>query len=143
MTDTFHTRRLRVLVVDDHRDDLKMFGMWLELMQCEVRTCVDPEHCLQIAREFQPHLVFLDLAMPGMSGFEVAQRFRDAQLPPFLLVARTGYADARTKTECLQRGFNLVLPKPVDLDEMKRLLDTARNFAAARSASANEIRRNV
>jgi CheY-like chemotaxis protein len=134
MKGTSAGKQLRVLVVDDHRDDLKMFGMWLELMHCEVRTCDDPEYCLQIARDFQPHLVFLDLAMPGMSGFEVARRFRDAQLPPFLLVARTGYADARTKAECLQSGFNLVLSKPVDLDEMKRLLDTARAFAATKSA---------
>lgn len=125
---------LRVLVVDDYHDDLKMFGLWLELMGCEVRTCDTPQHCLQVASELRPHLVFLDVAMPGMSGIEVSQRLRAANVPPFLLVARTGYADAETRAACLASGFHRVLPKPTDLDEIKHLLETARTFADERSA---------
>jgi CheY-like chemotaxis protein len=123
------TTKLRVLVVDDNLDDLAMFGKWLELMKCDVRTCSTPIDCQQVAREFKPHLAFLDVAMPGMSGIQVARQLRAADLPPFLIVARTGYADQQTRLECLSNGFNLVMPKPEDLEEMNHLLETARTFA--------------
>jgi CheY-like chemotaxis protein len=129
MSSKFCGATLRVLVVDDHRDDLKMFSMWLDLMGCEVRTCSEARQCLEVAREFQPHLVFLDIAMPQMSGIDVAHCLHAANIPPFLLVARTGYADQKTKDECLTNGFNLVMTKPGQVDETKRPLETARAFA--------------
>ncbi len=120
--------RLRVLVVDDNVDDLKMFSMCLEALGCEVRTCGSPDECPAVSREFRPHLVFLDLAMPGTDGFAVARQLPAAEARPFLLVARTGYSDERTKEKCLAAGFNLVVVKPERMDELKRLLEAARRF---------------
>ncbi len=120
--------RLRVLVIDDNVDDLRMFSLCLESLECDARTSALPEECLAISREFQPHLVFLDLAMPGTDGFAVARQLQTAGLPPFLLVARTGYSDERTKEKCLTAGFNLVVIKPEKMEELKRLLEAARRL---------------
>jgi CheY-like chemotaxis protein len=122
--------RLRILIVDDMVDDTAMLAMLLRraVPDCEVETRNDPRQCLDLAEQFEPHLILLDVAMPGMSGFEVARELRKLDIPPFLLVARTGFAEASMREKCLANDFNFVLPKP-GLDELLQLMDVARKFA--------------
>lgn len=122
--------RLRVLIVDDLADDTAMLSAYLRRVapDCEVETCNEPGECVDIAVRFEPHLILLDLAMPSMTGYEVAQRLRKLTLPPFVLVARTGFADLATRDQCLANGFNYVLPKP-GLDQLLRMIAVARKFA--------------
>jgi CheY-like chemotaxis protein len=123
--------RTRVLLVDDLADDTLMMGKLLIAHGCDIATCNDPRAACEVARQFKPDLVLLDIAMPGMSGFAVAKALHAAGLPPFLLVARTGYADPETRAQCEAAGFKLVLVKPVDACALANVLALARSFAMA------------
>ena len=120
---------LRVLVVDDNHDDLKIFGILLAAKGCEVRTCYSPCECVQAAIEFLPNLIVLDLAMPQTDGLKLAKELRALDLPDFLLVARTGYGDQKTRDASLDAGFDQILLKPIGQPGIDHLLDTARAFA--------------
>jgi CheY-like chemotaxis protein len=122
MTAPIAGARTRVLVVDDYADDLRMFCLMLETWGCEVRACGEPAQGLSLAREFRPHLVMLDLAMPQMSGLQLAAELRAAGLPKFLLAARTGFADAENRQRCLEAGFDEFLVKPEPLDQLRSLI---------------------
>jgi CheY-like chemotaxis protein len=121
-----HNGLLRVLVVDDGPDDTLAFGALLKHLGCNVETSNDPHQCEVIADRFNPHLIFLDVAMPGQSGIDVVAQLRAAHDGNCLVIARTGFTDEKTKKRCLDAGFNLVLIKPVELSSLERLLDTAR-----------------
>ncbi len=122
---------LRVLAVDDDVDDTAAMRRLLELLGCEVRTCNEAHRCVELAREFQPRLVMLDVGMPGISGLEIAAELLAAGLPPFLLVARTGFADDETKAACVEAGFNLVVVKPTHPKKLDKILSAARQLALA------------
>jgi DNA-binding response OmpR family regulator len=85
--------RVRVLVVEDDVDTADSFGLLLRLWGFDVRTCHRGRDALNVVGEFRPQIVFLDLALPGMDGFEVARRLRHTTPgKQALLVAMTGYA---------------------------------------------------
>ncbi|REK12656.1 MAG: response regulator [Planctomycetota bacterium] len=129
--ETGNSRRLRVLLVDDLPADTKVMAKLLEMHGCCVRTCNDPFQCVELARQFEPHLVLLDIMMPGKSGTEVAKDLLATDLPPFLLVARTGLSDASTKAKCAEAGFNLVVIKPQSSSAIADLVRVAKRFAFA------------
>jgi len=70
---------------------------------------------------FAPDVVLLDLGLPGMDGFEVARRIRQ-QHPTMRLVALSGYGQARDRARSAAAGFDAHAVKPVDMDELDRLL---------------------
>jgi len=114
--------RTRVMIVDDYPDDLLVFSKMLEAWGCEVLACGTPVDGVRLAREFQPQLVMLDLAMPQKSGMDLAADLLMAGLPRFLLAARTGYADAEHRDRCLAAGFDEFLVKPEPLDVLRSLI---------------------
>src|SRR5689334_6260519 len=120
---------LRILIFDDLEDEPTL-GAYLRRAapDCEVETCNEARECIDIALRFEPHLILLDLAMPGMSGCEVANRLRKLVIRPFVLVACTCFADSATRDQCLANGFNYVLPKP-GMNQLLRLIAVARKFA--------------
>ncbi len=120
---------LRVLVVDDLEDDTYITAKLLEMLGCSVRACNHAHRAVEVARQFEPHLILLDLAMPGQSGLEVAHALREASLPPFYLVAKTGLVDGKHTQQCLNSGFRQVLVKPVSLEQFRPLLELARQLA--------------
>ena len=105
----------RVLVVDDNVDGGEAMAMMLEMAGHEVRFATDGPSGIARAREFGPEVVFLDIGLPGMSGYDVARQFRaDPQLRGAMLVALTGWGSADDKRKCMEAGFDLHLTKPVD-----------------------------
>jgi CheY-like chemotaxis protein len=115
---------IRVLVVDDNVDSARTLGTLLGRLGHHVRIAHDGKSALDAAREHAPHLVLLDLSMPGIDGFTVARRLRDERrtaVPP-RLVALTGFGndDARRRTR--EAGFDDHLVKPVDLPALQELL---------------------
>lgn len=132
MTAPIAGARTRVLVVDDYADDLRMFCLMLETWGCDVRACSNPTDGLRLAQEFLPQLIMLDLAMPQVSGLELASQLRDAGLPRFLLAARTGFADAEHRRRCLEAGFDEFLVKPEPLDQLQSLIIRAGELDACR-----------
>lgn len=105
----------RILVVDDNSDAADSLAMLLRLLGNDVRTSYNGRTALQLAREFLPEIIFLDLAMPGMSGFEVAQQLRSTdESRSTFLIAMTGYAQDADRCRSREVGFDDHLVKPTD-----------------------------
>jgi PAS domain S-box-containing protein len=115
--------RGRILVVDDNVDSAKTLARLLEHVGNEVKTAHDGRNALEAAAAFRPSIMFVDLGMPGMSGFEVARRIRNRpDLAETCLVALTGWGQPEDRARTRQAGFNHHLVKPVDFQVLKSLL---------------------
>ena len=127
---------LRVLVIDDNRDSADSATDVLRLLGNQVECAYDGEAGVAVARRLRPHVILLDLAMPGMDGFEARRRLREeatAGTTPFL-VAMTGFGNEEDKRRTRAAGFDAHLTKPVELEALVTLLNDARARAAARPA---------
>ncbi len=116
------TRR-RLLVVDDNRDSANTLAALLETMGHEVWTAYDGAHAMALATEFRPDAVFLDIGLPGMSGYEVARELRTwPDLAATTLVAFTGYGQDEDRRRVLQAGFDYHLVKPAGAGELAKIV---------------------
>jgi PAS domain S-box-containing protein len=114
----------RVLVVDDNEDAAESLAIALRLSGHQVRVAHDGPAGLRAAQEHRPEVVFLDIGMPGMDGYEVARRLR--QQPgggDAMLVAVTGWGQEADRRRSHEVGFDRHLVKPVDVDALHRLLE--------------------
>jgi two-component system, chemotaxis family, CheB/CheR fusion protein len=127
--------KLRVLVVDDDRYVVLLMRRLLGNFECDIRTCQESNKAVQIVQEFRPHVIFLDIQMPGLDGFEVAEDLHELNLRDNLLVAMTIYSDEAHQREAQACGFDLFLPKPPALEETANAIETARErFLAGQRA---------
>jgi CheY-like chemotaxis protein len=114
----------RVLVVDDYPDAVSMFEVVAQMLGHEVRGAYDGAGALVAAAEFRPDVVFLDLSLPDLDGFEVARRLRALPgLESAVLIALTGWADSETVASAKAAGFAQFLVKPFDPMKLEQLLD--------------------
>ncbi len=113
----------RVLVVDDNTDSADSMALLVNLWGHRACVAYDGPAALQVASEYLPEVVFLDLGLPGMSGYDVARRLRDEPgLGKTLLVAVTGYGP-EDGGRSRDAGFDMHLTKPVDPGVIRELLD--------------------
>ena len=83
----------------------------------------DGAQALALAEQFAPHVLFLDIGMPGMDGYQLARALRaDPRQRHALLVALTGWGGAEDRARTAAAGFDLHLTKPVDLDAVAHAL---------------------
>ena len=116
----------RVLVVDDNVDAAQSMGMVLELLGIEHRVAFDGVTALDAVGEFAPDVVLLDIGMPGMDGYEVARRLRQAHGQSGMrLIALTGWSQPQDRERTRAAGFDHHLSKPVDIGALQALLDGA------------------
>ncbi|MDI1445177.1 ATP-binding protein [Polyangium sp. 6x1] len=123
-------RRLRVLVVDDNVDAAHMIGELVRHEGHEVRIAHDGLAALAVADEEHPDVIFLDIGLPGMDGYEVARRLRASGNCPDKLVALTGYGQESDRRLAAAAGFTQHLVKPAHPDEVLGLLDAVSAAAA-------------
>ena len=117
---------LRVLVVEDHRIIARTFARLLEALGHTVRIAGGGAEALAETERDTPDVIFSDISMPGMSGYELAERLRDRpHLADTLLVAVTGYGGESDRRRALDAGFDAHLPKPADLADVRAVLRTA------------------
>jgi signal transduction histidine kinase/DNA-binding response OmpR family regulator len=117
---------VRVLVVDDLLASADTMKVLLESEGYVARVAIDGESALAAAREFMPAIVILDIGLPGMNGFEVAQQMR--QLPETrdaLLIALTGYGEAESRQRSQKAGFDHHVVKPADIDFLLSVISQA------------------
>ncbi|HYK24955.1 MAG TPA: ATP-binding protein, partial [Steroidobacteraceae bacterium] len=99
--------KVRVLVVDDNVDAAESIAMLLSLEGYEVRSVHAAADALETAQTFQPHLVLLDIGLPGMDGYEVARRLRAQQrIESMRVVAITGYGQQSDRERAREAGFD-------------------------------------
>lgn len=113
---------LRILVVDDNEDSAESMSLLLQCDGHQVDTAYCGENALQLAHDTPPDVVLLDIGMPGMMGYEVAQRLRHSGAATSLLIAVTGYGRDSDVARAREAGFDHHLVKPVDYDQLKTLL---------------------
>jgi signal transduction histidine kinase/ActR/RegA family two-component response regulator len=113
----------RVLVVDDNQGAATTLAKLLtEFWGHRVAVAHDGLAALELAREFQPEVALLDLGLPGISGYALAQRLRE--LPEFettLLVALTGYGQEEDRRRSMEAGFDEHFVKPASVVALERL----------------------
>jgi CheY-like chemotaxis protein len=113
---------LKILVVDDNHDAAASLSMLLELKGHVVRSAYDGEDALQLAENFRPHIVLLDLGMPKMNGYEACRRIRDhAWGAQMTLIALTGWGQEDDRRKSSAAGFDGHLVKPVDPETLEEL----------------------
>lgn len=114
----------RVLVVDDNRDAAETLAEALDMFGHQVEVAFDGSDVCRYVQEFAPEIVFMDIGLPGLDGYEVARRLReDGCVPRSLrLVAVTGYGHDEDRKKAMAAGFDEHLVKPVDLDRIQQIL---------------------
>jgi PAS domain S-box-containing protein len=113
---------MRVMVVDDEADARDLLGVSLEQSGAEVRKLASAEAVMAELPSYRPHVLLADIEMPGKDGYSLLQLIR--QLPPDQggltpAIAVTAYAGVEDRIRALAAGFDLHLPKPVQLDELR------------------------
>jgi CheY-like chemotaxis protein len=112
----------RVLIVDDNQTAAEMLGMVVEMLGNEVRTAHDGRQAIEIAGQFLPEIVFMDLAMPLVDGYEAARQIRKKPWgKSTLLVALTGWGQEEHKRQTKEAGFDHHLVKPGDFADLQRV----------------------
>ena len=119
-------RTRRILVIDDNRDVADSLAMLMENFEAEVRASYDGASGVEAAAEFRPHIVFIDIRMPEMDGYETARRLRArlGQATP-MLAALTGLGKDQEREQTREAGFEIHLTKPVSADALEALLRRA------------------
>jgi CheY-like chemotaxis protein/nitrogen-specific signal transduction histidine kinase len=116
-------KKHRILLVDDNRDAAESLAMILEVDGHQVRTVYDGPAALALARAERPDVILLDIGLPGMNGYEVAQELRrHSELERTLLIALTGYGQSEDREKSCAAGFDAHLVKPLDLEMLRKLL---------------------
>src|SRR5262249_14738110 len=115
----------RVLIVDDNVDSAESMAVLLRFQGHEVRLAYDGQAALEEAHAFRPEVMFLDLDLPKVDGYEVARRLRlEPAMRDMTLVAITGYGQEEDRQRTQAAGFQSHMIKPVDFDEIEELLSS-------------------
>lgn len=117
--------RLRILVVDDVEASARTLMMMLRSIGQEVAAVHDGSSAVDYVLHNSPEVVFLDIAMPGMSGYDVARAIRQHPgLADVFLVALTGYGQEDDRRKAIEAGFNHHLTKPTSIEALEQILST-------------------
>jgi len=115
----------RVLVVEDHWDAARGIERLLSLFGYEVRVERDGLDAVQSAIAFRPHTVLIDLSLPTIDGYEVAERLREHEATrDCRLLAMTGWVDDAHYVRACAAGFDRHLAKPVTMEVLLDALTT-------------------
>jgi two-component system CheB/CheR fusion protein len=115
--------RRRILVVDDQEDSREMLKMLLESRDHVVLDAADGPSALELIEREKPDVAFIDIGLPVMTGYEIAQRIREnSQLDEVLLVALTGYGAPSDVTAAKEAGFDEHVIKPAELSRLEKIL---------------------
>ena len=119
-------RKQRVLIVDDNADAVMLLAEVLGLRGHAIATAFDGPSALRVADEFGPDVVVLDIGLPVMDGYEVAERLRQSpRHASARLIAVTGYGQESDRSQALASGFHEHLAKPVSAERIVALVEPA------------------
>jgi PAS domain S-box-containing protein len=119
------SRAVRVLIVDDNRDAADSLAALLALYGHEVRIAHDGAAAIATALSYLPNLIFLDIGMPGMDGYEVARRIRaEPTLRGTVVTALTGWGQQEDRRRTAEAGFDHHMVKPPDPKAVVSLLES-------------------
>ena len=115
---------LRVMIVDDDADSADTMAAYLLLHRCDVRVVYDAVDIVARAAEFKPDIIFLDLVMPTLDGYQAARQLRATpSLSGIKIVALTGLSRPDDQKKARDAGCDDYLIKPIDPADIYRLID--------------------
>jgi CheY-like chemotaxis protein len=113
----------RVLIVEDDEDSREGLRELLQIWGHSVDVAQDGTEGIEKAVELRPGVALIDIGLPGLDGYQVAHRIREAfGQRPIFLVALTGYVDSQDRQRASESGFDAHLPKPINADKLSSLL---------------------
>jgi CheY-like chemotaxis protein len=116
-------RTRRILVVDDNIDSAEVLGALLEQMGHEVFVAYTGARAIEVAHERRPDVVLLDLALPDVSGYDVARRLRgDVGLSGALIIGLSGFGGDEHRQRALAAGLDDYVEKPVESETLAKLI---------------------
>ena len=116
-------KQARILVVDDNVDTARGMSRLLKLIGHDVAVAHNGPEAIEVAKEYNPEFILLDIGLPGMSGYEVASQLRrDECCKDALIVAVSGYGQDEDRRRSKDAGFDYHLTKPLDHDALISLL---------------------
>lgn len=114
----------RVLIVEDNVDAAETLQLLLRMSGYDTRAAYNGAQALELAREFKPAVVLLDIGLPGKDGYAVARDLRAVPgMEAALLVALTGYGDDADRENATAAGFDTFQVKPVEPEKLDALLE--------------------
>lgn len=135
---------LRVLVVEDNHEAARSLAWLLELWGHETAVAADGFAALDAVPEFFPDVVLLDIGLPGMDGFELAEQLSlNLSLRHTVLVALTAYGDEFTRLRARAAGVAEHLVKPADLDGLHALLNRLKDNRAGMPTDKPRVHENL
>ena len=135
------TKQRRILVVDDNLDSLRGLTRLLRIWGHDVREAPDGLIALEIAEEFHPDVALLDIGLPGMDGYTLADRLRNGVCRDSLLVAISGYGQEEDRRRSREAGCDLHCVKPVGAETIKRLVSLTHEGMSGMEATDKAVLR--
>jgi two-component system CheB/CheR fusion protein len=121
---TTKQKMLCVLVVDDNTDHANSVSLLLENDGYDTHVCNDSLDCMAAVKRLRPDVVLLDLKMPGVTGYDIADQIKsESDLQHIRLVAITGFAMPLDRLQTQMRGFDHHLEKPIAFDDLEMILE--------------------
>jgi CheY-like chemotaxis protein len=141
MSVTTKQKTLRVLIVDDDADHATTLSLLLENSGYDSHVCEDARICLTTVQRLRPDVVLMDIGMPRMTGYEIAEAIkRDDDLQHIRLFALTGHGLPLDRLQTKISGFDQHLLKPVAFDDLETILKTVKT--ALESVHGSETKLN-
>jgi CheY-like chemotaxis protein len=116
-------KSLRVLVVEDYPEIAEVWCKWVGLAGHQVEVCWNGSQALEMAPAFRPDVVFLDIGLPDMDGWEVAAALRkDAELAGAKIIAISAYQSDEDRHRSRASGIDAHIGKPASKEDFARVL---------------------
>ena len=129
-----HGTALKLVVIDDDPQNLKLVQFVLADEQLEIHTASDPQSGLDLIRRLHPQVVLLDLVMPGVEGMELLEKILDFD-PGIDVILMTGYYSTESAVEAIQKGASDYLPKPLPTEKLQQRIGQIAEEARRRQRS--------
>ncbi len=122
--------RRRILVVDDHPDCAESICTLLDIFGQDARAATTGREALAMVESFDPEIVMLDISLPDMSCYEIAQRLRGATGRRRYLAAITGWGQLVDRMRAFAAGFDQHVVKPTDAAALRGILSAVDSLQA-------------
>ena len=130
----------RILLVDDNRDSAELLAEALSALGYATHVAFDAPGALRAVQKLRFDVALLDIGLPVMSGYELAQRLRESPASAHIaLVAVTGYGQPRDRVASGDAGFDAHLVKPVDLEQVAHIVKTLTKDRQQRSQASGRL----
>lgn len=127
---TIEGARCRVVVVEDNAESAEAIALILKYMGGDVQVATTGHAGIELVRSVAPHIVFVDISLPDLDGYEVCARMRAAVGTTPLMIALSGWEGRQHDERAAAAGFSGQITKPPDTEELRRFMKMAMPSAA-------------